>query len=99
MLQSMGRSTVQEPLIFINAWNEWAEGTHLEPDQKYGHAWLQATASALAGGLIDYYREQGFELSEEEAIRYLGLDPSPSASLHAEHPQSDDPTKFELKAS
>lgn len=42
-----------EQIVFINAWNEWAEGCHLEPDLRFGRRFLEATCDALRSAAPD----------------------------------------------
>ncbi len=41
------REAYGQDMIFLFAWNEWAEGGYLEPDQDHGIAWLEALRQAL----------------------------------------------------
>ena len=45
-------------ILFINAWNEWAEGSYLEPDKKYGYSALNTTSKAIFGLPLDNDQEE-----------------------------------------
>jgi lipopolysaccharide biosynthesis protein len=49
VVSKLRQGSPQEKLLFINAWNEWGEGNHLEPDLRFGRAYLEATRRVMIG--------------------------------------------------
>ena len=37
----------EHQILFLKAWNEWGEGNYVEPDDKFGHGWLNAIKNAI----------------------------------------------------
>lgn len=51
--------------LFINAWNEWGEGTYLEPDEKLGFSNINALSKAIFD--LPYEKK-----ADKNCIQYVG---------------------------
>jgi hypothetical protein len=76
-IRSQIRAEGGDGIVFVNAWNEWAEGAHLEPDSANGRAYLEATrdiVQRLGGALPPPATNEEAESSEPTSIEDLYSD-------------------------
>ena len=69
----MALAETQAPLIFVNSWNEWAEGEALNPSQNF-QRFLENTHFAWIEGFADYLKAVGVGTEESIIPKLLMLD-------------------------
>ena len=81
--------------VIINAWNEWAEGAYLEPDRRFGYAYLNACGSAISHHLTA--EEMVTELLAETRKRFQAQS-SLACVLHLYYPDMAEEFARSIKA-
>lgn len=54
---TLDNELLSNKFVFINAWNEWAEGCHLEPDNKNGYAFLETVKRLTQGDQLNNIKD------------------------------------------
>jgi hypothetical protein len=68
-VQALADRQLEERLLFVKSWNEWAEGNHMEPDTQWGDGFIRALGDVLGS-------EETEAPATDRAVSRLSAQPS-----------------------